>query len=173
MRCPICREWIKRGALKCKHCHSVLVDSEEDIGYLKAGFARIHRECETLETKVNLIAGKIFKHHRYSEDELLHAEELSRIESFGGKIKDDVNRWRSANQMSDRILQLYNDEAEELHERLDQIFEMIRLRTPTLWDKVGAAFSRFYKMVIELLPVFFRVALPYRKHKIFDKKGHI
>jgi tetrahydromethanopterin S-methyltransferase subunit G len=173
MRCPICREWIKRGAQKCKHCYSVLVDAQEDIGYLKAGFARIHRECDTLETKVNLIIGKIFKRHRYSEDELLNAGELARIESFSGKIRDDVNQWKLANQISERMREFYNDEVETVHDRLDQIIEMIHERTPTLWDKVGAALSRFYKTVIGLLPLFVRSVLPMGKQKLFEKKGRI
>jgi tetrahydromethanopterin S-methyltransferase subunit G len=158
MRFSIFKKWKKR---------------DENISYLQAGFARIHRECDRLEGKVDIIIGRIFKRHQYSVDELLHAEKLSKIESFSGKINDDISRWESADRLSAKIRELYNEAAETVHDRLDEINGMIHQRTPTLWDKVGAAFSRFYKAVVDLLPLIVRVFLPWQKHKFVERKGKI
>jgi hypothetical protein len=174
MRCPFCKERIKKGAKKCKHCHSIFDDSQNAKGglsYLENGFAKIEEECDALEEKVNIIIGAIFKRHKYSEDDLLSSGHMDKIKSFAGKISDDVNRWEEAGQFSFRLRLLYNENAQAVQSRVSIINRMIRERQPTLSEKVGEAFTRLYKTILKLLPQFARSLLTIQKRRFFNKEA--
>jgi hypothetical protein len=158
--------------VKCKHCLSILDDSEnakDGLGYIRNGFARINDECDELEEKVSVIIGAIFKRHKYSVDCLLQSDHLTKIKSYAGKIKDDVERWEASNQLSFHNRLVYNENAQAIHDRVERIIAMIHQREPTLWEKIGGVFIRLWKLVIELLPLIVRKLLGGKKHKFVAK----
>jgi hypothetical protein len=159
MRCPYCKERIKRKALICKHCHADLTKSPEEqrkqddegtMRYLQNGFNKVNSELDKLEEKVEAKTGILmFTTHTYSEDDLMmHA---SRIESFIEKIRSDLEMWNSSRPLSDRIQFAYSEYAEESSDRLNDVSCRIQERTPTIWERVGG----FFKMIAsKLLPLF-------------------
>jgi hypothetical protein len=129
--------------------------------YLKNGFAKIDKECDAMEGKINARIGIVFVRHQYSEDELRRA--AGRIESIAEKIRDDIERWEAANQLSERIELLYNQMADAAHERLEELCGMIERRAPTVWEKVCSVFIR---IVEKLLPMIsFRLIPGFKKTK--------
>jgi tetrahydromethanopterin S-methyltransferase subunit G len=168
----MCQERIKKGAVKCKHCHSFLDDSRnenEGFNYLENGFAKIEEELDNLEEKVNIVIGAVFKRHKYSAEDLLDSGHMNKIKSFAGKIRDDVSRWEEAGRLPFRLKTFYNKKAEEVHERLSMINRMIQERQLTLWEKVGEFFKRFFNTVLQLLPLMFRKLLAGNKQRYFAK----
>jgi hypothetical protein len=129
--------------------------------YLKNGFAKIDKECDAMESKINARIGRVFVRHQYSEEELRWAAD--RIESIAEKIRDDIERWETANQLSERIELLYNQMADASHERLSELCCMIERRVPTVWEKVCSVFTR---IVEKLLPMIsFRFISGFKKTK--------
>jgi hypothetical protein len=152
LRCPYCKERIKKGAVRCKHCHSSISNGNTDddgITYLQNGFVKINKECDAIEGKVNVQTGFIFTRYQYPAEELWRA--VGRIESFAEKIRDDVERWSSADQLSQRIRFIYNREAEAVHERLEELHAMMEQREPTLWEKICSVFRRIAEQLLPLL----------------------
>jgi hypothetical protein len=153
IRCPLCKEEIRDDAIKCKHCHSFLKDSEEGVEYLRNGFGKINDECDALEEKVNMLIGIIFVRHKYSVEALLESDHFSKIESFAGKIRTDFETWAATNKLSYRLEILYNHHIEALQARIDRITAKIKQREPTIWEKVCSAFMRLSRILVEkLLP---------------------
>jgi hypothetical protein len=107
-----------------------------------------------LEKKINELTGAVLKRHVYTGDELLESEHFDKIESFSGKIKDDIERWGTAKKLSARIYSLYNENAREVHERLDRIIQKIANRKPTGWEKLCEVFIAFFRFIKEkILPL--------------------
>jgi hypothetical protein len=152
MRCPYCKERVKKGALRCKHCHAGIGGTEaggDGVGYLQNGFDKINSECDAIEDKINVRTGIIFIRHQYTADELWQM--CGRIESFAEKIRDDIEQWDAAGQLPQHIKLIYNHKAEDVHERLEMIAATIEQREPTLWEKVCSFFKR---ITAKLLPLF-------------------
>jgi hypothetical protein len=127
---------------------------KDAAGFLENGFTRIGHELDLLEEKADNIAGAIFKRHKYSEENLLHSDHLDKVSSFSAKIKADLENWESANILPFKVQLLYNQHAQEVHDRLDEIIIKIKQRTPTVWEKVCNAFTHLYKVILEcLLPL--------------------
>jgi hypothetical protein len=153
MRCPYCKERIKNKAVRCKHCHAGIGgnNQEDSIRYLQNRFAKIDAECDTIEDRINARAGVIFVRHQYTADELWQM--CGKIESFAGKIKDDIDQWDAAGQLSQRIRLVYNQKAESVHERLGMIAAAIEQREPTLWEKICSVFKRIIEKLLPMLSV--------------------
>jgi hypothetical protein len=154
MHCPYCKERIKEGALRCKHCHASLnetADTTDDstMRYLQNGFSKVNTECDRLEDKVKARTGFIFIRHEYSEDELMEA--AGRIESFVEKIQSDIEIWNSSGQVSQRVECFYNENARQVSQRLERISRNIQERESTLWEKVCTVFKR---IASKLFPMF-------------------
>ena len=154
VQCPYCKERIKKGAVRCKHCHSSIganTDGSDANGgnavYLRSAFAKINTECEAIEKRINARTGLVFTKHQYSDDELLEA--TGKIESFVEKINDDFERWEAAKKLSDDVKLAFNRKAGELYQRLEMMHTMIQLRNPTWWEKVCTVFKR---IISKLLP---------------------
>ena len=163
-RCPYCKERIRKGAIRCKHCQSSIGNGNPDddgIKYLHNGFAKINDECDAIEEKIKAQTGFLFTRHQYSEEELWRA--TGKIESFAEKIHDDIQRWAAANQLSQQIRLIYNQKAEAAHERLEELQEMIVQREPTFWEKVCAIFRRIAEKLLPLLN--FRLVSKIKDHK--------
>jgi hypothetical protein len=118
VQCPYCKERIKKGAIRCKHCHSSIgtASAGSDVNdgnasYLRSAFTKINAECEAIEDRINARTGLVFTKHQYSEDELLEA--AGRIESFVEKINDDFERWEAARKLSDDVKFAFNRKAGE------------------------------------------------------------
>jgi hypothetical protein len=154
VKCPYCGERIKKKAVLCKHCHSTINrngktedHNEECIAYLKNGFGKINAECSIIEEKIKLRTGFIFVKHQYSSDELLEA--TCRIESFVGKMRDDLEEWEALNKLTQQVKQHFNRKAEEVYQRLESIQLEIEHREPTWWENVKIIFQR---IILKLLP---------------------
>jgi hypothetical protein len=151
MRCPYCKERIRKGAVRCKHCHAVIgndgntASSTADDGfkYLQNGFAKIYSECEAIEDKIKMRTGLVFVKHQYTSDDLLEA--ISRIESFVEKMRDDLGEWESANKLAAQVKDLFNRKAEDVYHRLESLHVEIERREPTWWEKVSVFFSRIFE----------------------------
>jgi hypothetical protein len=129
--------------------------------YLKNGFAKIDKECGAMEGKINARIGMVFVRHQYSEEELRRAAD--RIESIAEKIRDDIERWDAASQLSERIELFYNRVTDAAHERLGELCGMIERCAPTVWEKVCSVFTR---IVEKLLPMIsFRLIPGFKKTK--------
>jgi hypothetical protein len=153
MKCPYCKERIKNKAVRCKHCHASIGGETENDGiqYLQNGFTKIDTECDTIEDRINARTGVVFVRHQYTADELWQM--CGRIESFAGKIKDDIDQWDASGQLSQRIRLVYNQKAEAVHERLGMIAAAIEQREPTLWEKVCSVFKRIVEKLLPMLSV--------------------
>jgi hypothetical protein len=150
VKCPYCGERIKKKAILCKHCHSTLNKNgktedpnEEGIAYLKNGFGKIDAECSVIRKMIEARTGFIFIKHQYSSDELLEA--TCRIESFVGKMRDDLEEWEALNKLTQQVKQHFNRKAEEVYQRLESIQLEIEHREPTWWENVKAVFRRIFE----------------------------
>jgi hypothetical protein len=154
MKCIFCRFRNKEQSPKCRYCKYNPYNANDGIEYVKNGFTRIFRECDTLEEKVNKLTGIMFKRHFYSSDDLLESDHFSKIESFSGKIKDDIERWGTANKLSARIYSFYNENAREVHDRMERIMHKIWNRKPTGWERLCEVFVSFFRFLKEkILPL--------------------
>ena len=158
-KCPYCKEFIKGGAVRCKHCHANLEgngdastqQTDERIQYLKNGFAKINTECETIEEKMKLRTGLVFVKHLYSGDELLYA--LNRIESFVDKMRDEIDEWEAISNVSSQVRFLFSKNAEEVCQRLTSLHVLILQREPTWWEKVRSILKRILEKLLSLFPL--------------------
>ena len=160
MKCPLCKEHIKRNAVKCRFCGTIVDKKTEEIQYIKNGFDKIEAECSNLEKQVSKLSGFIIFWHKFSEEELLG--QIEKIETFARKIKADIENWKEARKpifsiqpfKNDSVKLFYNENTRRLHERLERLQEMIQFRHPTVWERIGSVFRAFYFHVVEgLLPL--------------------
>jgi hypothetical protein len=153
MRCPYCKERIKTGAVRCKHCHSVIGSdgkqtvTDDGIRYLQNGFKKVYAECDAIEDRIDVRTGFIFNKHQYSEDDLFEA--AMKINSFVEKMRDDLEEWEAANQLSQQVKAAFNNKAAGVQRRLEVIQMKIEQREATWWEKVCAVFKQ---IVAKLLP---------------------
>jgi len=160
MKCPLCKEHIKRNSVKCRFCGTIVDKKTEEIQYIKNGFDKIEAECSNVEKQVSKRSGFIIRWHKFSEEELL--EKIEKIETFARKIKADIENWKEMKKPilslkvfnDDSVKLFYNENARRLHERLERLQEMIQFRHPTVWERIGKVFKIFYFHVVErLLPL--------------------
>jgi len=156
VRCPYCKERIRKGTIRCKHCHSSIgtnsIGSDVNdggVGYLRSAFAKINTECDAIEKRINARTGLVFTKHQYSDDELLDA--AGRIESFVEKIDDDLERWEASHKLSDDVRLTYNRKASELYQRLEMMRTKIQQRNPTFWGKICTVFKRIISILLPFL----------------------
>jgi hypothetical protein len=121
--------------------------NDDGIRYLQNGFGKVNAECCAIEERINARTGVVFIKHQYSEDYLFEA--ISRIHSFVGKIKDDLEEWDAANQLSHQVKLVSNKKAGEVQERLEMLNMQIEQREPTWWEKVCDVFKQ---ILAKLLP---------------------
>ena len=158
-KCPYCKELIREGAIRCKHCHANLEgngdvptqQSNERIQYLKNGFKKIDSECETIEEKMKLRTGFVFVKHLYSSDELFYA--ISRIEAFVEEMKDELDELEAETNASQRISFLFSKKAEETYHRLESLHLLIEQREPTWWEKVKGIVKRIIDKLLSIFPL--------------------
>jgi hypothetical protein len=152
VKCPLCKERIKRNAIKCRFCGTIVDKKTEEIQFIKNGFDKIEAECKTLEKLIFKRSGFIVRWHRFSEDELLSY--IAKIENFARKIKADIENWKESKKPEESVQRFYNENARRLHDRLAQLQDLIQLRHPTLWERLGTIFRAFYFHLVEkLLPL--------------------
>jgi len=163
----------KNKSLKCQICSKYLNSKEirEGVSYLENGFAKINNELNDIENKVYEITGVFFKKYKYKAEDLLDSNQMTRIKSFAGKIKSDVDIWEAKNKISYHLLEIYNDYAESTQERFRQINDMIKERKPTLWERVGNFFMKLYHVIVELLPTIVQKMLTVKKKKYIEKEA--
>jgi len=150
-RCPYCKEWVRKKAIRCKHCHSSIgVDrssasqnNDEGIRYLQNGFGKIKAECDAIEGNMKMRTGFIFVKHQYSSDDLLEAVE--KIDSFVEKMRSDLELWEAANKLTIQVKSLFDKRAGEVYQRLEYLQMEIERRTPTWWEKVKIRFRRIFE----------------------------
>jgi hypothetical protein len=154
VRCPYCKERIRKGAIRCKHCHSSIGTNADgsdvndgNAGYLRSAFAKINTECEAIEKRITARTGLVFTKHQYTDAELYEA--TSKIESFVEKITDDIERWKLARKLSEDVRLAFSVKAGELYQRLEMMHTKIQLRNQTWWEKVCVVFKR---IISNLLP---------------------
>jgi hypothetical protein len=168
MRCPYCKERIKKDAVRCKHCHASIgtVNNEngnaDDLRYLQNGFSKINQECDAIEENIRATTGFVFVKHQYSEEELWESSE--RIESFIEKMKDDLDQWDAENRLSQRTRLVFNQKAQAVYERLEKIRLLIQEREPTLWEKICSVFRRIFDKLLPMLS--FRLVSGSKKTKL-------
>ena len=92
----------------------------------------------------------MFVRHRYTVNELLESNHLSKVESIAGKIRDDVRQWEGTGRLSNQIRATYNQNAERVHQRVERIIEKIKTRAPTIWEQVCAVFIKAYRVIAEM-----------------------
>ena len=152
IRCPYCKERIKNGAVRCKHCHSSIGGNssggdDDGIRYLQNGFSKIIAECDVIEDRIMKQTGIVFIKHQYSADQLLQA--TKRIDSCVDKMKSDLIEWESVNKLTHQTKALFNKKAGEVYQRIESLHEMIEQREPTWWEKVS---DIFLSILSKLLP---------------------
>lgn len=158
-RCPYCKERIRKGAVRCKHCHAGIDGNSNtspyvkdgDVRYIQNGFSKINAECDSIEQRVRKCSGLIFIKHQYSNEYLLEAG--SRIESFVEKMKDDLEEWDSLGNLSQKASDLFTRKANEVYERLEAIHDSIAARRLTWWEKVCETFKRILAKLLPFLSI--------------------
>lgn len=160
MRCPLCKERVKWRAVKCRFCGTVVDRKTEEIQFIKNGFDKIEAECNNLEKKVLMRCGFIIRWHMFSEEELFAC--IEKIENFARKIRSDIENWNETKSPVKRlkffnnesVKLFFNENARRLQDRLCGIQDMIQIRHPTIWERIGSAFKAFYFHLVErLLPL--------------------
>jgi chromosome segregation ATPase len=159
VRCPYCKERIRKGAVRCKHCHAdtrantgdAAASKDEGIRYLQNGFNKIASECNEIEDRINARTGMIFIRHEYTADDLLEA--TNRIESFVEKMENDLEDWEAANKLTQQVRQIFNKKAGEVCQRLESLHQMIERRQPTWWEVVCDVFKRILAKLFPFLTV--------------------
>jgi len=158
VQCPYCKERIKKGAVRCKHCHSSIGTNTDgsdvndgNVGYLRNAFRKINAECDAIEDKIDARTGLVFTKHQYSEDELLEA--TGRIESFVEKINDDFERWEAARKISTDIKLVFNRNGDELYQRLELIHAKIKQRALTWYEKACMVLKRIISKLLPFLSI--------------------
>jgi ATP-dependent Lon protease len=154
--CPHCGGLVSKKAVLCKHCQSTLSGkskkadrfSEECIAYLKNGFSKIEAECDVIEDRIKARTGFIFIRHQYSCEDLLEA--TKRIESFIGKMRDDLDEWESRNKLTEQVKFHFNRNAQEVYRRLEFIETEIERREPTWWEKVRTVIQRIFEKLFSI-----------------------
>ena len=163
IKCPYCKERIRKDAVRCKHCHSIIGTAipvnDDSYKYLQNGFAKINSECESIKVKIQMCTGLIFVTHRYSIEELLEA--INKIESFIDKMRADLGEWESVGKLSLQVKLIFNNKAGEVYKKLESLQLEITRREPTWWEKVQIVFRR----IIEKLFTFFSYKLVTGKDK--------
>lgn len=152
MRCPVCKERVKRNELYCWRCRALVAEKDKDIRFINNGFKKIFSECENLERNVGRFSGTIFRRHTFSEQGLI--EQMEKIRAFAAKIRADIESWARHKKLTERIRIFYNENAGALQERLDGIREAVENRQPALWERICRIFQVLYRVVVEkILPV--------------------
>ena len=171
MRCLFCGLRKKTNSMKCQFCEYYLEAKEirERLAYLENGFGRVNSELDSLEQKVYLVIGLVFKRHKYTVEDLLDSSQMNLIKSLAGKIKDDISHWEAAGQLPYRLRMYYNEMAEAVQSKLRLINQTIQERKPTIWELVGGFFRRLYRAVVELLPLMFQRLLTGNKQKFLAR----
>jgi hypothetical protein len=157
--CPYCKERIKSGAVRCKHCHANLEGNgnasarqdDDGIRYLQNGFAKIDSECAAIEENMKLRTGLVFVKHQYSGDELINA--VNQIESFVEKMRADLYGWESVNKLSQQVKSLFEEKAEEVYHRLESLCVLIEQREPTWWEKAKVIARRILEKLFSLFSI--------------------
>ena len=157
IKCPYCKERVKKKAVRCKHCKASLGGKEntskeandEGLQYLQNGFNKINAECDIIEQKINARTGFIFITHQYSNDDLYVA--IGKIKSFVGKMKADLDEWESVKKLSGQVKAVFNRKAGEAYRRLEAIQYEIERREPTFWEKVRSVFKIIFETLIPFL----------------------
>jgi len=156
VRCPYCKERIRKGAIRCKHCHSSIGTNatgsdvnDGGVSYLRSAFTKINTECDAIDKRINARTGFVFTKHQYSDDELFEA--AGRIESFVEKINDDLERWEAARKLSNDVKAAFSRKAGELYQRLEMMHTKIQLRSPTWWERICTVFKRIISKLLPLL----------------------
>ena len=90
-----------------------------------------------------------YTEYQYSSYELYDATE--RIDSFIGKMKGDLDEWKSANKLSPQTEALFKRKAGEAYRRLESLEAMIEHRQPTWWEKVRDTFLRILSTLFPFL----------------------
>jgi hypothetical protein len=155
VRCPYCKERIRKGAVRCKHCYSSIsgtdnnfsAGNEDGVRYLQNGFGKISAECNSIEERINERTGLIFTKHQYSSDRLIDA--MEKIESYVEKMQSDLEGWESSGKLAQQTKQLFNRKAGEVYQRLESLHVLIEQRVPTWWETVCTTFKR---ILAKLLP---------------------
>ena len=151
MKCPLCKERIKRNAVTCHFCGTVVDQKTERIQYIKNGFDKIEVECGNLEKRITAVKGFIISWHKFSEKTLY--EYLEKIKAFAMKIRSDVDSRKDKKSQQETILLFYNEKVKRLQERLEQLEDLIEWRHPTTWERVRDNFKEFFILIVEkLLP---------------------
>ena len=128
-------------------------ENDQGFRYIQNGFAKINNEFDAIEEKMNMRTGFIFVTHQYSCEDLIGA--ASRIESFIGKMGDDLEEWDDIGKLSQKERQLFERKAQESIDRLQSIQWLIENREPTWWENVKSV----VRGIIEKLFSFFTFKL--------------
>jgi hypothetical protein len=154
VRCPYCKERVKKGAVRCRHCQSSIGNgigggNDESVKYLQNGFNKVTAECDEIEEKINVRTGLVFTRHQYSDNELMEA--AGRIESYVEKMSDDLGMWESAGKLNQQAKLYFNKRAEEIYRRLEALHFAVERRNPTWWEKVCDVFKRILEKILPFL----------------------
>ena len=107
------------------------------------------------KVQLNERTGLIFIKHQYSSYDLYEATE--RIDSFIGKMKGDLDEWKSVNKLSPQTEALFKRKAGEAYRRVESLQAMIEHREPTWWEKVR-------NVILKILSTLF----PFLSFKMID-----
>jgi len=120
--------------------------------YLEGAFKKISTYLDTLFGLKDKLKGFwIFKSH-YSAAEIFSSPEYTKIESFVGKIGDDIKNWEKNGELDGSTRHIYNVNRDALLDKLDDLKIQIERREPTWWDKVKDFFIKAIKFITEKLP---------------------
>jgi len=157
IKCPYCKELIKSGAIKCKHCHSTIGKNgkivspadDENLKYLQNSFSKIDNEFDAIERNMKMRTGFLFNKYQYTSDDLCCA--IGRIKTFAEKMGEDLEEWEAVNKLTEQVQSFFNKKVRELYQRLEYLQIEIIQREPTWWEKV----KEIIKWLAEIIISFF------------------
>lgn len=124
-----------------------------DTVILKRRFKKVYYEINCIKIKIHKQEGFwIFKSHIYTIEELLNSEHHRKIYALTEKIGDDANNWYKVGKLSEEGRNTYDQQRDDVHEKLDDVNLEIQNRQPTWWEEVKGTLIKFIKIVIDNMP---------------------
>ncbi|MBL9132554.1 MAG: hypothetical protein JNG86_15220 [Verrucomicrobiaceae bacterium] len=118
----------------------------------EAKFVKVHREIDTIRSKLHLTDGAIFERHLYSVEELQRLPSFDRIRTICRAIRADVDGWISEKNFCPDAQNAYSRVEKRVNSDVAALEQAIRARSPTWVEWFTGFFHGFAKVVREILP---------------------
>ncbi|HOY65290.1 MAG TPA: hypothetical protein PLP29_00295 [Candidatus Ozemobacteraceae bacterium] len=119
--------------------------AEQDEKYQKsrfeAKFRIVYKEIRIMHDKAGHIDGWIFTRHRYTDQQLLDSEHMTKLDSFFRKIDDDANNLLCSGNAPAIAKNIYYDLRKQVSTDIAELKNDLSNRPLTWWERILAMFK--------------------------------